>query len=292
MSGLPDQEPATESSDSGQITLSAEQLNTIITNAVAAALQTAQSTQPQVTIPEIPKLIMAQGLGTSAPKIGKSFVPKPEGFDGSQKKFETWWRNVTLHIAGFEATPNSHQKILIVLSTMTEGSAAAFANNFMRSHGSRLAYYGFDEFTRMLAMHFAPADIKRKAQTALAVIKQHANESVEAFVIRFNQCVAEAQIDKEHAGTWLVQLIRQAVKPEVVDYVEVSQTHMVENENIDEWLVTLIRADRILSEKAERRHVSTAPTEGPNKSRTWNPAQGYISPNYKGKKPIANFSAN
>ena len=91
MSGLPDQEPATESSDSGQITLSAEQLNAIITNAVAAALQTAQSTQPQVTMPEIPKLITAQGLGTGTPKIGKSFIPKPEGFNGSQKKFETWW---------------------------------------------------------------------------------------------------------------------------------------------------------------------------------------------------------
>ena len=197
-----------------------------------------------------------------------------------------------LHIAGFEAAPNSHQKILIVLSMMTEGSAAAFANNFMRSHGSRLAYYGFDEFTRILAMHFVPANIKRKAQTALAVIKQHTHKSVEAFVIRFNQCVAEAQINKEHAGTWLVQLIRWAVKPEVVDYVEISQTHMVENENIDEWLVTLIQADRILSKKAKRRRASTAPTEGLSKNKPWNPAQGYISPNYKGKKPIANFSAN
>ena len=202
-------------------------------------------------MPEIPKLIMVQGLGTSTPKIRKSFVPKPKGFDGSQKKFETWWRNIMLHIAGFEAAPNGHQKILIVLSTMTEGSAAAFANNFMRSHGLRLAYYGFEEFTRMLAMHFTPTNIKRKAQTALAIIKQHAHESVEAFVIRFNQCVAEAQIDKEHVGTWLIQLIRQAVKPEVVNYVEISQTHMVKNENIDKWLVTLIRADRILSEKAE-----------------------------------------
>ena len=91
MSGLPNQEPQAESSDSGQVTLSVEQLNTIITNAVVAALQTTQSAQPQVTMPEIPKLIMAQGLGTGAPKIGKSFVPKPEGFDGSQKKFETWW---------------------------------------------------------------------------------------------------------------------------------------------------------------------------------------------------------
>ena len=116
---------------------------------------------------------------------------------------------------------------------MIEGSAAAFTNNFMRSHGSRLAYYSFNEFTRMLAMHFAPADIKRKAQMALAIIKQHAHKSVEAFVIRFNQCIAEAQIDKEHAGAWLIQLIRWAVKPKVVDYVEISQTHMVENENID-----------------------------------------------------------
>ena len=175
---------------------------------------------------------------------------------------------------------------------MTEGSVAAFTNNFMRSHGLRLAYYSFDEFTRMLAMHFAPADIKRKAQTALAVIKQYTNESIEAFVIRFNQCVVEAQSDKEHVGTWLVQLIQQVMKPEVVDYVEVSQTHMVENENIDEWLVTLIQADRILSEKAERQRVLTTPTEGPSKSRTWNPTQGYILPNYKGKKPIANFLAN
>ena len=107
MSGLFDPEPLAESSSSGQITISMEQLNSIITNAVAAALQTAQS-QPQVTMPEIPKLITAQGLGEDAPKVGKSFVPKPEGFDGSQKKFETWWWNITLHIAGFEVAPNSH----------------------------------------------------------------------------------------------------------------------------------------------------------------------------------------
>ena len=175
---------------------------------------------------------------------------------------------------------------------MTEESAAAFANNFIRSHGLRLAYYSFEEFTRMLAMHFTSANIKQKAQMALAIIKQNAHESVEAFIIRFNQYVTEAQINKEHAGTWLMQLIRWAVKPEVVDYVEISQTHMVENENIDKWLITLIRADRILSEKAERQCTSTAPTEGLNKNRPWNPAQGYISPNYKGKKPIANFLAN
>ena len=54
MSGLPDQEPQAESSDSGQITLSVEQLNAIIANAVAAALQTVQPTQPQVTMPEYP----------------------------------------------------------------------------------------------------------------------------------------------------------------------------------------------------------------------------------------------
>ena len=111
-------------------------------------------------MPEIPKLITAQGLGEDTPKVGKSFVPKPEGFDGSQKKFEMWWQNITLHIAGFEVAPNSHQKILITLSTMMEGSAAAFTNNFMRAHGLRLAYYGFEEFTSMLAMHFAPTDIK------------------------------------------------------------------------------------------------------------------------------------
>ena len=291
MSRLFDPEPPAESSGSGQITISMKQLNSIITNAVAAALQTTQS-QPQVTMPEIPKLITVQGLGEDVPKVGKSFVPKPEGFDGSQKKFETWWRNITLHIAGFEAAPNSHQKILIILSTMTEGSVAAFANNFIRSHGSRLVYYGFEEFTRMLVMHFAPTDIKRKAQTALAIIKQNAHESVETFVIRFNQCVAKAQINKEHVGAWLMQLIQRAMKPKVVDYVEISQTHIVENENIDEWLVTLIWADRILSKKAERWRASTAPTEGPSKNRSWNPAQGYISPNYKGKKPIANFSAN
>ena len=243
-------------------------------------------------MPEISKLITAQGLGKDMPKVGKLFGPKPEGFDGSQKKFEMWWRNITLHIVGFEVAPNSHQKILITLSTVMEGSAATFTNNFMRAHGSRLAYYSFEEFTRMLAMHFTPADIKRKAQTALTTIKQHAHKSVEAFMIRFNQCVAEAQINKEHAGTWLMQLIRQAMKPEVVDYVEISQTHMVENENIDEWLVTLIWADRILSEKAKRQRASTAPTEGSSKNRSWNPTQGYVSPNYKGKKPIANFSAN
>ena len=54
----------------------------------------------------------------------------------------------------------------------------------------------------------------------------------------------------------------------------------------------MISNNRILSEKTERQHTSTTPTEGPSKNRSWNPTQGYISPNYKGKKPITNFSAN
>ena len=124
---------------------------------------------------------------------------------------------------------------------------------------------------------------------ALAVIKQNAHKSVEAFIIRFNQCVAEVQINKEHAGAWLMQLIRRAMKPEVVDYVEISQTHMVKNENINKWLITLIQADRILSEKAERRCTLTMPTEGPSKNRSWNSAQRYICPITRAKSQLPTF---
>ena len=75
---------------------------------------------------------------TNAPEIGKSFVPKPKDYDGDKTKFHSWWRSITLYLGGFQAEPSDQQKIIMVLSFMTEKSAARFADTFLENHSTRL----------------------------------------------------------------------------------------------------------------------------------------------------------
>ena len=51
-----------------------------------------------------------------------------------------------LYLGGFQEEPNDQQKIMIVLSFMTEKSAAHFTDTFLENHSVHLNQDGWGEF--------------------------------------------------------------------------------------------------------------------------------------------------
>ena len=117
----------------------AEQVQDMIADAVRRAVAAfAQGIEQQELAARLPHLIPPPPALNQAPNIGKSFVPKPRDYNGDKTKFHSWWRSITLYLGGFQEEPNDQQKIMIVLSFMTEKSAARFADTFLENHSTRL----------------------------------------------------------------------------------------------------------------------------------------------------------
>ena len=149
-------------SSSSQVTLSHNELSALINKAVSKALAAQEAKKYTTTFPELPKLKSPPAVRSSAPDIGKSFVLKPPYFNGNKKEFLSWWRQLALHLGGYQQTPSNMQKIMIALSLMKGGSAERFTNMFVDSHN--LEEYSFEEFKWNLSVMFQPADIRRKAE--------------------------------------------------------------------------------------------------------------------------------
>ena len=110
-------------SGSGQVTLSPGELTALINKAVSEALVAQEAKRYTAAFPELPKLKSPPAVRSSAPDIGKSFVPKPLYFDGNKKEFLGWWRQLALHLGGYQQTLSDMQKIMIALSLMKGRSA-------------------------------------------------------------------------------------------------------------------------------------------------------------------------
>ena len=91
---------------------------------------------------------------------------------------------------------------------------------FMDSHN--LEEYSFEEFKRNLSVTFQPANIRRKAKQELAGLRQKSNEVIKEFILRFHQCVIEAQYNTGAHSRFLIQILQNAVKQELVEFVEIS----------------------------------------------------------------------
>ena len=149
-------------SGSSQISLSHDELSTLINKAVSDALLAQETKRYTATFPELPKLKLLPTVQLFTPDIRKSFVPKLPYFDGNKKEFLGWWRQLALYLRGYQQTPNNMQKIMIALSLMKGGLAKRFANMFVDFHN--LKEYSFEEFKWNLLVMFQPADIQRKAK--------------------------------------------------------------------------------------------------------------------------------
>ena len=281
-----------EPSGSDQITLSCDELSMLINKAIFDALVAQEAKKYTTAFPELPKLKSPPAVQLSALDIGKSFIPKPPYFNGNKKEFLSWWRQLALHLRGYQQTPNDMQKIMITLSLMKSGLVKQFANMFVDSHN--LKEYSFEEFKWNLSVMFQPANIQRKAKQELVNLRQKSNEVIEEFILHFHQCVIEAQYNIGAHGRFLIQILQNATKQELVEFVEIFQVQLIDSDKLDDWVHALIQAEWIKTEQKAQKATSTGHFDTPAKSWNANPQNGsnYVSPNYKGKNPITNFLAN
>ena len=109
---------------------------------------------------------------------------------------------------------------------------------FVDSHN--LEEYSFKEFKWNLSVTFQPANIRRKAEQELAGLRQKSNEAIEEFILCFHQCIIEAQYNTGAHGRFLIQILRNAVKQELVEFVEISQVQLIDSDKLDDWVHALI----------------------------------------------------
>ena len=129
-----------------------------------------------------------------------------------------WWRTVNLYLSGFEVDPTDRQKMLIILSYMKgDNVAGRFADLMVTTRG--IDMMSFSSFEEKLRKTFQPAGLVRNTETALFALKQ-GKESVEDYFTQLYQLAEEAKFSITYHRRTIVNLIRRAVKSEIVEFVE------------------------------------------------------------------------
>ena len=79
-----------------------------------------------------------------------------------------------------------------------------------------------------------------------------------------------------------------------MEFVEISQVQLIDSDELDNWVHTLIQAEQIKTEQKAQKAILTGHSDTLAKSWNANPwnRSNYVGLNYKGKNPIANFLAN
>ena len=99
-------------------------------------------------------------------------VPKPMAYDGSFAKFDVWWRQCRSYI--MDARPDEvFDKILVVLTSMTEGSTAVWAHNWEHQNPNYSEPYrhqlmDWDDFPDELRRSFMDPNQQEKAMKKLS----------------------------------------------------------------------------------------------------------------------------
>ena len=130
---------------------------------------------------------------------------------------------------------------MIALLLMKGGSVEQFANMFTDTHN--LKTYSFKEFKWNLSMTFQPADIHRKAKQDLTSLRQKSGKSIEEFILQFHQCVIEVQYNMRAHSRFLIQLLRNAIKQDLVEFIEISQIQLINSDKLDDWVHALIQVE-------------------------------------------------
>ena len=79
-----------------------------------------------------------------------------------------------------------------------------------------------------------------------------------------------------------------------MEFIKISQVQLIDSDNLNDWVHALIQVEWIKTKQKAQKATLTGHSDAPTKSWNMNPQNGsnYISPNYKGKNPITNFSVN
>ena len=83
-------------------------------------------------------------------------------------------------------------------------------------------------------MMFTPSSLRQNAEQKLLTMKQEDRELTEEFLVRFQQAVAEAQVNTILQGRFLINLLRSAAKNSDVEFVERSKSNLIESDNFDD----------------------------------------------------------
>ena len=221
----------------------------------------------------------ARGFPNPSPKLGKSLASKPDPYDRNKACFVQWWRTINLYLSGFESEPTDRQKMLIILSYMKgDNTAGRFADLMVTTKG--IDTMSFTSFEEKLRKTFQPAALVRNTETTLFALKQ-GKESVEDYFTRLYQLAEEAKFSVTYHGRMIVNLIRRAVKSEIVEFVERNQPDLINSTEPHIWETALVRAEEILNQIAERKRsvFATGPTYNPRfVPRTQTPAKQSYSP--------------
>ena len=208
--------------------------------------------------PQSPGLFAPNPLIQPNIRIGKSIAAKPEPYDGEQAKYIQWWRTVELYLAGFEEEPSDRQKVLIILSYMKGQNAAGRWADLYVTQGLN-AVRSFDEFADQLKKMFQPPDIRRNAEKRLLALKQ-GKETVKDFMTRLKQLVIEAEYNVSHHSRLLINIMRNGIHNEIVEMVERSQPHLLNNASFSAWESALVQASAILQDIADRKRGTVQST--------------------------------
>ena len=106
-----------------------------------------------------------------------------------------------------------------------------------------LETYKFKEFKWNLSVTFQPANIQRKAKQELASLRQKSGETIKEFILQLHQCIIKMQYNTGAHGRFLIQILRNAIKQELVEFVEISQVQLINSDKLDDWVHALIQAE-------------------------------------------------
>ena len=175
-----------------------------------------------------------------------------------------WWRTVNLYLSGFEVDPTDRQKMLIILSYMKgDNVAGRFADLMVTTRG--IDMMSFSSFEEKLRKTFQPAGLVRNTETALFALKQ-GKELVEDYFTQLYQLAEEAKFSITYHRRTIVNLIRRAVKSEIVEFVERNQPDLIDSTEPQVWETALVWAEEILNQIVEckRSVYATGPTYNPS----------------------------
>ena len=67
---------------------------------------------------------------------------------------------------------------------------------------------------------------------------------------------------------FLIQILQNAVKQELVEFVEISQVQLIDSDKLDDWVHTLIQVEQIKTKQKARKAILTGHSDAP--ARSWN----------------------
>ena len=117
-----------------------------------------------------------------------------------------------------------------------------------------LASSTFDAFKAKLNDAFRPAALQRIAEGKLFKLHQD-KKMVEDFVIHMKQLILKANYHTTTHSHLLINILRNGICNEVVEYVKQSQPDLLHSHSFTQWEPALVHADQVLSKIAECKHT-------------------------------------